>query len=250
MCCDQGPDRAAVGKRLADGEVEPAVGAAPVVVPSSGQAALVGADAPASGALARRPVDAVLEEQQLDASVRRGFERLAPSPRRRAAVAARPPRASARSAPRSPARPASARAPAVTASSSSRRVRVRLGGRPADQRLRHLAARARSRTPTASPRSRRTITRGAAQPPQLPSIELRRLAFRWSLDELVDVALDSAPATSRPGRAGPGTSVELRRRSPRAARRRRRKTCAALAPDDSDERARRRGRRAARAARA
>src|SRR5688572_11916509 len=79
-----GPHGSAVRERLVHGEVEPAfvrLEAGPV----EGTLPALGGDAAASWTLKRLPVDAVLEEKDLDAPVRRGRERVRPA-RCRAAV--------------------------------------------------------------------------------------------------------------------------------------------------------------------
>src|SRR5213075_2960158 len=77
---------AAVRERLVDGEIE-AVVALLQLRPVERAGAAAGADAAALWALPGAAVGAVLEEQELDAAVRCGFQRGRPAARRPAAAA-------------------------------------------------------------------------------------------------------------------------------------------------------------------
>src|SRR5436190_19042589 len=72
------PDGAAVGERLVDGEVEAVLALLHLGAVEWARPAF-GAEAPARGALPGVPVAPVLKEEQLDAPVRGGLERLRPS---------------------------------------------------------------------------------------------------------------------------------------------------------------------------
>ena len=189
--------RAAVGERAMHGDVDAVLARLhPRRVERA--RAVLSLRAAARRALVRKPLDALLEEQQLDAAVRRGLERLVPARRRAAA-------------------PAGLLLPALE--------RLRLLGEPRllEERQRELEQLGRRRVPLARRRARRRSSPSRARagrrtPPAPPPGRRRRRGARargardcrgprrrsaGGPAQARRCGAGSAPATSRPDRAAP-----------------------------------------------
>ena len=199
-----GPDRPAVrevsGARPGRGRRR----VAPIWVPSSGQAPPSILTRPQAGHCQASSVDAFLEEQQLDAAVGGRLERPAPAGSSAGvATGLLLPRARR---PWSPA-PAPRLEQRLGPASTSCAGRVRVGARPADDRL------ARTSCESSLSSSDLRLLGGdddrlrPAQPADLP-VDLLGDLLQVVVDELLDVPL-VATATSRPGHGGRGVVVLL-----------------------------------------